>query len=147
MPEFKCHSVILCDDVRIEDSGKHLLIGVYTNGISVASFPANLLLSIWLNVSFDEIGEFGFQLEIKSKTAQHGMDAGVSIGAPNRPFAIYTPRLAVQLSEPEEIQILMGLTGEEKKLLASYPVLYDPSIPSPFASGPEPLSEQLQNDV
>lgn len=40
---FKIKSVVLCDDVRIENNGKYLLLGVYTGGV-VFGAPEPLIL-------------------------------------------------------------------------------------------------------
>ncbi|AMN46398.1 hypothetical protein ACG33_04620 [Steroidobacter denitrificans] len=40
--------VLVCDDIRREDNGKAILIGVYVGDILVSAFPVNLRLSFWL---------------------------------------------------------------------------------------------------
>lgn len=40
--------VIVCDDIRREDNGKAILIGVYYGHIVLRQFPATLPLSFWL---------------------------------------------------------------------------------------------------
>ena len=45
---FTVESVLLCDDIRREDNGKAILIGVYSGDIVVPQFPAVLRLSLWL---------------------------------------------------------------------------------------------------
>ena len=40
--------VLVCDDIRREENGKAILIGVYVGDILVSAFPANLRLSFWL---------------------------------------------------------------------------------------------------
>ena len=41
---------IVCDQVRREDNGKLFMIGVYGRNITVASFPAQLMLSVVIGV-------------------------------------------------------------------------------------------------
>jgi len=41
---------IVCDDVRREDNGKLILIGIYGSNILVSSFPAMLALSLVISV-------------------------------------------------------------------------------------------------
>ena len=44
-------SSVLCDDVRTEDSGKEILIGVYSGTVTVHSLPTPLLaLRWWVNL-------------------------------------------------------------------------------------------------
>ena len=47
----KIENVIICDQVRKEDSGKHLLIGVYLENILFASFPSKVRLTPWVQLS------------------------------------------------------------------------------------------------
>ncbi|MFN3623681.1 MAG: hypothetical protein ACK4TP_06410 [Hyphomicrobium sp.] len=41
-------SVVLCDDIRQEKSGKFILIGAYLGTMLVSSLPARLKLSWWI---------------------------------------------------------------------------------------------------
>lgn len=41
-------AVIVCDEVRVEANGKHLLIGVYSGYIVVPSMPISVNLSFWI---------------------------------------------------------------------------------------------------
>jgi hypothetical protein len=50
------HSGIVCDDVRREASGKDIIIGVYSGAIVVGSFPTNILVSLYVPVTFQRSG-------------------------------------------------------------------------------------------
>jgi hypothetical protein len=50
----------ICDEVRREDNGKLLIIGVYTNDIIVMNFPVNLLLAVVVGFNVDEPIETDF---------------------------------------------------------------------------------------
>ena len=39
---FKCTSVIICDDIRQEATGKQILVGVYTGAVILPAFPTVL---------------------------------------------------------------------------------------------------------
>ena len=60
----KFENVIVCDEVRIEDTGKHIIIGVYPETIVVPEFPAGLLLCIWAQLYLDRDGELDVQLRV-----------------------------------------------------------------------------------
>jgi hypothetical protein len=49
--------VLLCDDVRREDNGKFIIIGVYNNVIGIPELPATLVLSLVLRLMADEACE------------------------------------------------------------------------------------------
>jgi hypothetical protein len=41
---------IFCDDIRVETSGKLLVIGAYTSDLIARSLPTDLTLTIWVRV-------------------------------------------------------------------------------------------------
>lgn len=45
---FDAQTVIVCDDIRREDNGKSILIGVYNASILVQQFPYALGIAFWL---------------------------------------------------------------------------------------------------
>jgi hypothetical protein len=45
---------IFCDDIRREDNGKELLIGIYSANLQLSVFPASIILSVW--VPFERTG-------------------------------------------------------------------------------------------
>lgn len=64
MSPFDISSVVLCDEVRQENNGKHILIGVYIHAVLVEDFPANLLLSVWIELKPKEVGNFTGQIRV-----------------------------------------------------------------------------------
>ena len=48
-PPVKLDYAILCDDIRKEDNGKMMLIGIYSGDILVPTFPSKLPLSMLLH--------------------------------------------------------------------------------------------------
>ena len=66
----KFENAIICDEVRVEDTGKHIIIGVYSESIAVSDFPANLLLSFWIQFYVDRDGEIDIELRILSNKKQ-----------------------------------------------------------------------------
>lgn len=44
-------SVVMCDDIRKEASGKDLLIGVYGGGLVVPSYPMMIQAAFWIELS------------------------------------------------------------------------------------------------
>lgn len=49
---FKVTSVIICDDIRREDNGKELLIGVYTGLILTAQAPPLVMAQLCVRIGF-----------------------------------------------------------------------------------------------
>jgi hypothetical protein len=53
-------AAIICDDVRREDNGKAILIGVYPVDVVVETLPANVQLALWTCVSVNQLGAMPF---------------------------------------------------------------------------------------
>lgn len=61
----KIESVILCDDIRVEDTRKHLLIGVYLNDVVVSQFDAALIFRLWVQFYPDKEGDLSLEVRMK----------------------------------------------------------------------------------
>ena len=48
MQSIRIDSALICDMMRREDTGKDILIGIYTGSINLQSLPAKLSLTFWL---------------------------------------------------------------------------------------------------
>lgn len=58
LAKYRCETAILCDQVRREDNGKLILIGVYGGGVLLDSYPATLPLSAYVEGQVLEPGIF-----------------------------------------------------------------------------------------
>ncbi len=61
----KIHNAIICDQVRKEDTGKHILLGVYPIDALVPDFPTKIVLVLWLQFYVDRNGEFALEFRIQ----------------------------------------------------------------------------------
>lgn len=57
-------TVIFCDDIIKELSGKEILIGVYSGNIQVNSYPAQLRLSLWIEFEADAPDQGHWELQV-----------------------------------------------------------------------------------
>ena len=62
-PHFEVQHVLVCDDVRRENTGKLILIGVYGRSIVFNDLPAQIELTFWLEVDQPETGTIPFQFQ------------------------------------------------------------------------------------
>jgi len=58
----KIANAVICEDVRREYTGKHIIIGAYGGPIQVQSFPAQLSLSAWLQMQATGEGAINFKM-------------------------------------------------------------------------------------
>ena len=61
----RIHNAIICDQVRKEDTGKHLLLGVYPADVLVPDFPTPISLVLWMQLYMDRNGKFEFEFRIQ----------------------------------------------------------------------------------
>lgn len=63
MPSPQVVSALVCEDVRIERNGKHLLIGVYPSDIVMGQVPGFLGLMFWIQLGYLEKREQAFEFK------------------------------------------------------------------------------------
>lgn len=61
----RIHNAIICDEVRKEDNGKLILIGVYPFDALVSDFPAQMAPVLWMQLFVDRNGEFDVEFRIQ----------------------------------------------------------------------------------
>lgn len=67
LPAFRLMNAVFCEDIRREDNGKDMLLGVYSGDIVVARCPTRVGMSLWLQyVSAPSVkGETGIDLRLR----------------------------------------------------------------------------------
>lgn len=74
----KISTALVCDQIRQEDNGKFLLIGVYSGSIVVNTFPATFPLALMLQVSLSAGVEQHFKLRLSiGETVLGDLEANV----------------------------------------------------------------------
>lgn len=67
----KINNVLICDDVRVENNGKHIFIGVYTGDILFESLPAIFSPIFWVEI---EPGVTNQRIDMEVKFDAPGME-------------------------------------------------------------------------
>ena len=60
----RIHNAIICDQVRKEDNGKPLLLGVYPFDALIPDFPGALALTLWTQLIVDKNGKYDVEFRI-----------------------------------------------------------------------------------
>lgn len=72
MAPIDIRSVIVCDDVRQEDNGKSLLIGVYVGDIVLPRLPSALRLAFYfVGIGREPSGPMEFKIKHSLKNGEH----------------------------------------------------------------------------
>jgi hypothetical protein len=130
---------LFCDDVRMEQGGKSILIGVYDQQIMVTDFPASISICLWarfkINVmgiyvtEFNVIGERGQQFVSPARTELDVRDISkcqdVTFRAAN-----------LSLTEPQMLRFQWRVQGDEWKEASSIRIIAQPTSVSVNVSQP-----------
>jgi hypothetical protein len=121
-------TVLLCDDIRTENTGKHILIGVYPSDISPVQIPAQINLAAFLIVGKPTLpaGKHNFtcildagdlaarvegQIEISPLAAERGIDLGLPL-----------PKVGVRIQKFGKLDVSFALDDEPLRLVYSIPI-------------------------
>jgi hypothetical protein len=119
----------ICDEVRREDNGKLLIIGVYAYDIIVRNFPVDLALTVVVSFNVDAPIETDFELKISHD--------GKSMSAVKGRFRLEKssitgfPKLPLHISAPGELQFEMRLDDGEWQTIRKMPILSANVSPPP----------------
>jgi hypothetical protein len=58
-PHIKPLHVVFCDDIRREDNGKEILIGVYSGNVVIPQLPSPVVLATWMAFERAEVAAEG----------------------------------------------------------------------------------------
>ena len=131
-------SLILCDDIRREITGKDIIIGAYAGSIIVTEFPFTLNIAIWLEYEPEKIGGADIHLQL-SYSGKAPSKIKVSINASElTAVGIPLTRLAVNGDAEGELKIELSSDGSSWKLLKTYSVKKGQfaSLPTPGTAPP-----------
>lgn len=108
----KVLSVVLCDDIRQEANGKHILIGVYSGVLGIRSLPVTLRLSWWIQLLADP-GKYEIDIRIIGPNDAQLMSGKImleSIAA--KPSAFIVPKTAMQIQAEGIVRLEWNANGE-----------------------------------
>lgn len=117
----KVMNVIICDEVRRESNGKHIIIGVYPNDILVAEsdFPSVIPLTIWAQLDLDDPKhklEYEFRTTLND-TELFRANASAGVDGPNMLATIVLMKLPIPLSGAGILKFQIREIGKRWKLL------------------------------
>lgn len=131
-PKIELGGILLCDDVREERTGKHILIGIYTGSIIVPTAPLVMRVHPWIMVSPKESGLASMAFEFRGPlakpakiTGQAEIDHPLQITEYNC-FAL--PPVILEISGPGMLEIYYRQYDQENwELVRSFPVQIEKS--------------------
>lgn len=107
---------ILCDDVRREDNGKFLIIGVYVEDIRVPVFPYNLALWLWTRMKFARSDDYVVEFRAVGDGDRQLLQiqkVTVKVLNHSKPMIISLARMMLQLQAPGTAIFQWRIAGEQ----------------------------------
>jgi len=98
----KIHSAIIADQIRREDNGKSIIIGVYSGNIILPKFPVELRLAFWIDMELSPIvrpTNLTLQLRLRIRVPNEGPNAQID---GTRSINVQLPR--IENTHPENSQ-------------------------------------------
>ena len=125
---FTVKFAVVCDEIRREDSGKFIFIGVYGESIIVPDFPFAMTLAFWIVVIPHKEGEILCHWKLKhDKFGDLSMtDGKLSINKIEKESTISLRRVPVQLPEEGILTLQVRESGGRWRNVISIPVSRPP---------------------
>jgi hypothetical protein len=113
MLPFKIAAVVLCDDIRLEQNNKHILIGVYNGTIVIPNFPAVFPVCWWIQVFSTETGSFELDIQLVKDQGDTLLRARIGYEILTNDWAsISLPRVQLQIQGPGKLKLQMKKKAE-----------------------------------
>ena len=114
---------LLCDQVRREDNGKLLLIGVFGHDIRVASLPARLALTLVIGISSkSSVDDHSIEVKTSFNGRQVHTGSGRITISESGAELIVVPNIVIQLEQPGELEFKVKLGEGRWNTAATIPV-------------------------
>jgi hypothetical protein len=108
MLPFRVASVVVCDDIRVEQNNKFILIGVYTGNIVVGGFPAEIGLCWWIQFFVEELGRFDLEIQLVKDDGATLLRLGAGLELTEREWGVMsTPKLPLQIQRDGSFKLQM----------------------------------------
>lgn len=91
-PKLRLRNAVFCEDIRHEDNGKDMLIGVYSDVMAPSRCPIDLRLSLWIQYDAAQTGDIEVKLRLRFGDV-----------SPETPAA----RVRIAIAEPGEVTLVL----------------------------------------
>lgn len=122
-------TAVVCDDIRREDNGKEILIGVYTTDLRLQGYPAQIPVSVWILLEGTLAKEHKFTVQIAvpgNPNAVFGQGTLESPGHVNGRSSIAIRGALLTIVGPGELTVKVALGNDKPKVVATLPILLGP---------------------
>lgn len=118
-------SLLLCEDIRREDNGKYILIGIFNEGINAYKLPLSTALSTFISIRNCSAGEHKLQIMVslpnQEKTTSQPTTIFVEEGNSNATGIIHS--VPIVTDQEGTLEIYAWLDDDEPVLVLGIPVM------------------------
>lgn len=130
-------SILFCDDVRIEQSGKHIVVGVYPADLVPPTIPSVITLAVYIRVEGLASGSHTFKLRLlPPKEINPLVVEGTGQNADD-PVSIIVAGLPLEIQEPGQLQARISFDEGKEFTIGELRI----AAPLSSSAAPQPPSE------
>lgn len=129
-------AVIICDDVRKENTGKDILIGVYSGTVNVPAYPTTFPAALWIEIEPEGIGIVRCEFAITTPSGNPPMKVGFDLDVREPGTAVFVMGgVPLTLERDGELVISATIGSDPERVVKRKPVKRVPP-PLPLAGRP-----------
>jgi hypothetical protein len=114
MLPFKVAAVVLCDDIRVEQNNKYILIGVYNGTVVVPVFPSEFPVCWWMQIPPAEIGHYDLEIQLLKDKKDTMFKADIGFDIHSKEWASLTlPRIPLHLHGAGNAELQIKLKTDQ----------------------------------
>lgn len=99
-------SVVFCDDIRFENNGKAIIIGVYTEDLVPSSLPQLMHMSFWVRMLGIPEGDLNLVLNAGANGKNmHTVNIDLTVQEAEKPVNLYFSGMPLSIEESGEVFI------------------------------------------
>lgn len=93
--------IIFADDIRSEDNGKQILIGVYSEALIPGTLPQTPVLALWMRLLGMPMGEYEVDVDLKfDGQSKVKVKMAVTVADEERPLTLTVRGIPVPIDRP-----------------------------------------------
>jgi hypothetical protein len=123
-PQIEFHYATVCDDVRREDNGKLILIGVYGSDISFKQLPAEVSLNLVIPTTASDALEMPLEVRVQYDGKEVAKGAGTIRTRESGHATFVIPNIEIQIPDhPSTLEFAVRPGDGKWQTVRSLPVL------------------------
>lgn len=115
--EIRLCTALVCDDVRREENGKEIIIGLYGQAVVVSALPATIPLCLWARFESSTIGGHEIELSVVRESGEeilHGVSIMLQVRDPSDVSDVSLNGIMVKQETPGTVRFRWREKGQDQ---------------------------------